>query len=185
MNNEIVPGFDSEADNSLNLRLQKIEGMERSLVIYASGYIDTYNSNSFRKRTEKAVQAGFVRLVIDMRRVNFASSAGVGTLVYLLKLVKPRNGDVVLQGIQPKVNEVLQLLGFSQFFPVTENLNESLAYLAEHCDLPCFQSCSSAPSAANSCGRHEGVSSAAWNAERSWWSPRPPRCRSAESEGAS
>jgi len=138
MNNEIVPGFDSESDNSLNLKLQKIEGMERGLVIYASGYIDTYNSNSFRKRAEKAVEAGFVRLVIDMSGVNFASSTGVGALIYLLKMVKPRNGDVVLMAIQPRVNEVLQLLGFSQFFPIKENLNESLAYLVGHSDLPVF-----------------------------------------------
>jgi anti-anti-sigma factor len=130
MNNEIVPGFANESDNSLNLRLQKIEGLEGGLVIYASGYIDTYNSSSFRKRTEKAVEAGFVRLIVDMSGVNFASSTGVGALVYLLKLVKSRNGDVVIQGIQPRVNEVLQLLGFSQFFPFKENLNESIACLA-------------------------------------------------------
>jgi anti-anti-sigma factor len=130
MNNDIVPGFDSESYNSLDLKLKKIEGMEGGLVIYATGYLDTYNSHSFQKRTLKVVEAGFVQLVIDMSGVNFASSTGIGALTFLLKLVKQRNGDVVLQRIQPRVYEVLKLMGFSQFFPVKENLNESLAHFA-------------------------------------------------------
>ena len=132
MNNDIVPGFDSDSDNTLLLRLQKIEGVEGVLVIFATGYIDTYNSNSFQKRAVKAIEAGFVQLVIDLSAVTFASSTGIGALTFLLKLVKQRNGNIVLQRIQPRVFEVLQLLGFSQFFPVKENLDDSLACFTGH-----------------------------------------------------
>ena len=130
MNNDIVPGFDGDSDNSLELRLQKIAGVEGGLVICATGHIDIYNSNSFQKRAAKAIEAGFIRLVIDLSSVTFASSTGIGALTFLLKLARQRKGDVVLQGIQPRVGDVLQLLGFSQFFPIKENLDESLAYYA-------------------------------------------------------
>jgi anti-sigma B factor antagonist len=132
MNNIIVPGFDDENDESLNLRLQRIMGIEGGLIIRATGNIDIYNVGSFRKRTEKAVEAGFVRLIMDMGGVPFASSAGIGAIVHLLRSVKPRNGEVVLLKIQPKVFGVLELLGFAQFFPLKETLDESLAYLGEH-----------------------------------------------------
>jgi anti-sigma B factor antagonist len=138
MNREIVPGFDSETENSIKLRLQGIDEVPGGLAIYATGYIDTYNSTSFLKRAEKAVAAGFARLILDLSSVSFISSTGVGALVSLLKLARQRNGDVILQSVQPRVYEVLQLLGFSQFFPIKENLEESLAYLAGHSNRETF-----------------------------------------------
>jgi hypothetical protein len=42
--------------------------------------------------------------------------------------VKPRGGDLVLLEIQPKVYEVFQLLGFSQFFNIKDNLDESVDF---------------------------------------------------------
>jgi len=138
MNNDIVPGFDSESDDSIKLKLQKIEGMERGLVIFASGYIDTYNSVSSQKRTEKVVKAGFVQLVLEMSAVSYISSTGVGALAYLLKQVKSQHGDVVLQALPPRVYEVLQLLGLAQFFLVKESFEESLAHFAGHSEPPAF-----------------------------------------------
>ncbi|MCX7038218.1 MAG: hypothetical protein NT005_03660 [Spirochaetes bacterium] len=41
MNDEIVAGFDEGKDDTVKLKLQKIEGIEGGLMIYATGYIDT------------------------------------------------------------------------------------------------------------------------------------------------
>ena len=49
-NNDIVPGFDDEKDDSLKIRLQKFDNVENCLALYLTGYIDTYNSNYFQKR---------------------------------------------------------------------------------------------------------------------------------------
>jgi hypothetical protein len=48
-----------------------------------------------------------------------------------LKAVKPRGGDLVLLEIQPKVYEVFQLLGFSQFFNIKDNLEEAVDYFVK------------------------------------------------------
>ena len=54
-NNDIIIGFDDEKDDSLKIRLQTFEHMKELLVLYLSGYIDTYNSNYFQKRVAKAI----------------------------------------------------------------------------------------------------------------------------------
>ena len=56
-NNAIVAGFDEEKDDSLQIRLQTIKEIEKGLILYLTGYIDTYNSNLFQKRVTKAVGA--------------------------------------------------------------------------------------------------------------------------------
>ena len=138
MNDEIVPGFDDEKNESIRMRLQKIEEMEGGLIVHAAGYIDIYNTESFRKRIEKAVEASFMRIVIEMSGVTYVSSTGIGAFVSLLRMVRPRNGDLVLNHVQPKVNEILRLLGFSQFFAFTEDLKESIAHFSERLESPVF-----------------------------------------------
>lgn len=127
-NNEIVSGFDDEKDESLKIRLQEADNIEGCMVLFLNGYIDTYNSTAFQKRVTKAIEGGFVRLIFQCSGLNYVSSTGIGSFTTFLKAVKARGGDLVLLEIQPKVYEVFQLLGFSQFFNIRENLEESFNF---------------------------------------------------------
>jgi anti-anti-sigma factor len=127
-NNEIVPGFDDEKDESLKIKLQKVDEVEGCLILYLNGYIDTYNSNYFQKRIQRAIEKGFVRLIFQCGGLNYVSSTGIGSFTAFLKGVKPRGGDLVLLEIQAKVYEVFQLLGFSQFFNIKDNLEDSVNF---------------------------------------------------------
>ena len=127
-NNHIVPGFDDEKDESLKIKIQKVDEVEGCLVLYLEGYIDTYNSNYFQKRIQKAIEKGFIRLIFQCGGLNYVSSTGIGSFTAFLKAVKPRGGDLVLLEIQPKVYEVFQLLGFSQFFNIKDSLDDSVGF---------------------------------------------------------
>ena len=127
-NNDIVAGFDDEKDDSLKIRLQKVDSIDGCLVLYLTGYIDTYNSNFFQKRVTRAVESGYTKLIFNCGGLNYVSSTGIGSFTAFLKAVKPRGGDLVLLEIQPKVYEVFQLLGFSQFFNIKDNLNEAVDF---------------------------------------------------------
>jgi anti-anti-sigma factor len=127
-NNEIVPGFDEEKDDSIKIRLERIDEAPRCLLLSLTGYIDTYNSNYFQKRIQKAIDGGFVRLIFQCASLNYVSSTGIGSFTTFLKAVKPQGGDIVLMDIQPKVFEVFQLLGFSQFFNIKDNLDDSILF---------------------------------------------------------
>jgi anti-anti-sigma factor len=127
-NSDIVPGFDDEKDDSLKIKLEKIDEAPRCLMMTLNGYIDTYNSNFFQKRVQKAIEGGFVRLIFQCNGLNYVSSTGIGSFTTFLKAVKPQGGDLVLLDIQPKVYEVFQLLGFSQFFNIRDNLDDSISF---------------------------------------------------------
>jgi anti-sigma B factor antagonist len=129
-NNEIVPGFDDEKDESLKIRLLKVDEAEGCLVMYLTGYIDTYNSNFFQKRVNRAIDSGFAKLIFHCGSLNYVSSTGIGSFTAFLKTVKPRGGDLVLLEIQPRVYEVFQLLGFSQFFNIKETLEDAKGFFS-------------------------------------------------------
>lgn len=127
-NNELIPGFDNEKDDSLTISLRKADSVNRGIFIYLSGYIDTYNSSFFQKQITKVIEAGYVNLIFSCASLNYVSSTGIGSFTVFLKVVKPKGGDVVLLEIQPKVYEVFQLLGFSQFFNIKNTADEAISY---------------------------------------------------------
>ena len=128
-NNALIPGFDTDKDDSLTISLRKAEGVARGMFIYLRGYIDTYNSSFFQKQIQKVMDAGFINLIFNCSSLNYVSSTGIGSFTVFLKVVKPKGGDVILLEIHPKVYEVFQLLGFSQFFNIKNTAEEAIAYL--------------------------------------------------------
>ncbi len=126
--NSIIPGFDDEKDDSLKISLEKNDSISKGIFIYLNGYIDTYNSTFFQKKITKIVEAGYINLIFNCSALNYVSSTGIGSFTVFLKLVKPKGGDVVLLEIQPKVYEVFQLLGFSQFFNIKANTEEAVNF---------------------------------------------------------
>ena len=131
-NNDIVAGFNDEReDDSLKIKLQKIDTVEGGLILFLTGYIDTYNSNSFQKRINRAIEAGYAKLIFHCAGLTYVSSTGIGSFTAFLKSVRPRGGDLVLLEIQPKVYEVFQLLGFSQFFNIKDSLDEAVEFFSK------------------------------------------------------
>jgi anti-anti-sigma factor len=128
-NDIIVPHFDDEKDEMLKIQLQRIEDVPGCLVLYLSGIIDGYNVNYFRKRVDKAIEAGFIRLIFDLSGLNYVDFL-LESLTAFLKAVKPQGGDLVLVEMPPKICGVLQLLGFFQFSTFKENLSEAVSFFA-------------------------------------------------------
>ena len=127
-NNSVIAGFDDEKDDSLKIRLQRVDGLDKCVVVFLNGYIDTYNSAFFQKRIAKIIDSGFIQIVFNCAALNYVSSTGIGSFTAFLKTVKPRGGDIVLLDIQPKVYEIFQLLGFSQFFNIKDALYDAVSF---------------------------------------------------------
>jgi anti-anti-sigma factor len=127
-NNDIIPQFDNETNESLTITLQNVPGVEGCLIVVLSGYIDTYNTNFFQKQVQRIIETGFTRLIFNCGGLHYVSSTGIGSFTTFLKTVKPLDGDVVLLNVQSKVYEVFQLLGFSQFFNIKDTLNSAISF---------------------------------------------------------
>ncbi len=129
IDNNLIKGFDEDKDDSLKFYLEKSEDIDKCIIVNLNGYVDTYNSNYFQKQIEKIINAGYIRIIFSCYNLNYVSSTGIGYFTDFLKSVKSSGGDVVLVNVQPKVLEVFQLLGFSQFFTFKENIKEATLFL--------------------------------------------------------
>jgi anti-sigma B factor antagonist len=113
----------------LELRFQKVSSVQECVVVSMKGYIDTYNAPQFQRQVDKAIQAGYCRLIFDFSGITYISSTGIGAFTDFLKAVRPRGGDLVMVGMIPRVFEVFQLLGFTSFFNIEKSLQEAVEML--------------------------------------------------------
>ena len=125
MSSKLIAGFDDQPVESLSIRAEELDGIEGGAVLYLKGYIDTYNSHSFQRRVSRAIERGYVRLVFHLGGVGYVSSTGIGAFVAFLKQLESHEGDIALVQVQPKVYEVFQILGFSQFFAFADSVEDA------------------------------------------------------------
>lgn len=129
-NNAILPGFDEFSIDGLSIQLQKIDN--KMLVLYMKGHIDTYNSSGFISKVNMAIGAGFKNLIFHFGDITFVSSTGIGAFTAFIKAVKPQGGDLAMLKIQPRIYAVFQILGFSKFFNILDDLDEAVNSLSEN-----------------------------------------------------
>lgn len=125
---DLVKGFFDERDDSIKIDLEKVGEV---LIVKLMGYIDTYNSSFFMKQMNKILESGFYKIVFDCSGVSYISSTGIGSFTAVLKVVKSHGGELAFFNMVPKVYEIFSLLGFSQFFRITETKEDAIAYVEE------------------------------------------------------
>jgi anti-sigma B factor antagonist len=85
-------------------------------------------AEAFRARMLAATPAVGGRLAVDLAKVEFLDSSGLGALVTVLKAVRP-GGDVVLFGLRPSVLEILRLTHLDSVFSCQPDEAGALAFL--------------------------------------------------------
>ena len=76
------------------------------------------------------IESGVGYLIFNCNGLTYISSTGIGAFTSFLKQLKQKKGDMVLFGLQGKVMEVFELLGFTKFFKIASDLDEALEMLS-------------------------------------------------------
>lgn len=98
------------------------------LIRVAETQILADRSDAFRARLMACLPSDAARVALDLTRVDFLDSSGLGALVSLLKAVRPE-GELVLFGARPSVREILRLTHLDSVFPCEADENAALSFL--------------------------------------------------------
>jgi anti-anti-sigma factor len=104
---------------------------EKDVTIFAlEGRVDSEGAMQLDETLHAAVEAGEVKIVLDMSEVQYMNSAALRTLADVIAKTREQDGDMKLAALQPKVRRVLQIVGFDRFSSVHETLESALADFA-------------------------------------------------------
>lgn len=83
-------------------------------------------ADELRSRIQAELPTTGAQLAVDLTKVDFMDSSGLGVLVSLLKAVRPA-GDMVLFGMRPSVAEILRLTHLDSVFTCEKEEAAALA----------------------------------------------------------
>ena len=92
-------------------------------------------ADEFRSSVQAELPETGAQLAIDLSKVDFMDSSGLGVLVSLLKSVRPA-GDLVLFGMRPSVAEILRLTHLDSVFTCEAEETAALAHFAAGSSAP-------------------------------------------------
>jgi anti-anti-sigma factor len=75
------------------------------------GILDTVSTRRFAQVLESRLQAGDTRILVDLSRTEFISSAGWGVFASALKELRAQGGDLKLFGMGRELKQIFEMLG--------------------------------------------------------------------------
>jgi anti-sigma B factor antagonist len=102
----------------LSLETREVAG---HTVVAVAGEIDVYTAPRLRDRITELVSDGQYHLVIDMEKVDFLDSTGLGVLVGGLKKVRTHDGSMELICSQDRLLKIFRITGLAKVFTIHDS----------------------------------------------------------------
>lgn len=94
-------------------------------IVDVEGEVDVFTAPKLREQIIGLVNSGQERIVVNLAKVGFMDSTGLGVLVGGLKRVKERDGTLALAGAHGTVLRVLNVTGLNTIFPLFDSVEKA------------------------------------------------------------
>ncbi len=95
-------------------------------VLRVEGYVDTTTANELEHELRALLEKKRFKLVIDLRDVDYISSAGWGIFISEIREIREHGGDLKLAGMVGDVHEVFELLEFQNILESFRSVDDAV-----------------------------------------------------------
>ncbi|HNH10019.1 MAG TPA: STAS domain-containing protein [Leptospiraceae bacterium] len=99
----------------------KLNSIGKIKIIEIHGKFDIENTEEFETLFQKQLDSSPTMLAIDMNKLDYIDSSGIGTLIKSLNAIKNKKGELVLVGLKPMILNVFKLAKLDMFFQIMNN----------------------------------------------------------------
>ena len=96
-------------------------------VVNIDGEIDIYTAPRLRELLIDLVGKGRYQLVVNLEKVGFLDSTGLGVLVGGLKRVRPHDGSLDLVCTQERILKIFKITGLTKVFGIYQTVDQAIA----------------------------------------------------------
>ena len=105
------------------------EQRDGCLVFYFTGQLDAYSEKQFMEYVADVLKANKLPAVLDLSKIDFLDSSGLGALVQLAKQCTDAKRSFLLVG-NTRVTQTVKLVRLEEFLHLVEDLPTALNQLA-------------------------------------------------------
>lgn len=96
-------------------------------VLDVNGEIDLYNAPEIKETINQLVSTGKYRVVINLEKVAYIDSSGIGALISSLSNLKKYQGGLKIVNVGGSVRKVFELTKLTSFFEIYDSESEAVA----------------------------------------------------------
>ncbi len=107
----------------------EIQTVEKSgaVIIEITGEIDLYNVPDLKESIQKLISDQKFKVIINLAKVTYIDSSGIGALIFGLSSLKKHNGGMRIVHVSGSVRKVFELTKLTTFFEIYDSEEEALA----------------------------------------------------------
>ncbi|GAB4341035.1 MAG: STAS domain-containing protein [Leptolyngbyaceae cyanobacterium] len=90
-----------------------------------TGLLDAFSEPTFRKVMTKCVEEGPKYLILDLSKIDFVDSSGLGALVQLAKKAQSVDGSIQIV-TNPRVTQTVKLVRLEQFLALQPSVEVAI-----------------------------------------------------------
>lgn len=116
-----------ETTNSLNLKVTPRRVDESTQALDLDGEVDVYTAPILRQEIMDQVDAGVRHLLVNLEKVDYLDSTGLGILIGGVKRLKESGGSLKLVGPTARITRIFEITGLNKIFDVYATEADALA----------------------------------------------------------
>jgi anti-sigma B factor antagonist len=113
------------AGGSVDLKVNDYPTEDGLTVIDVEGEIDVYTAPKLREKLIDLVNKGNFHLLVNMEKVEFLDSTGLGVLVGGLKRVRAHDGSLELVCTQERILKIFRITGLTKVFGIFDSVDDA------------------------------------------------------------
>lgn len=97
-----------------------------SKIVSLDGRLDLATGGDLKEEIKKLVDKGAKRVHLNLQKVEFINSSGLGALVSVIKQVRIKKGRLTLSNLAPYVREIFDITQLSHVFEIFDTEQEAV-----------------------------------------------------------
>jgi len=95
-------------------------------IIDVTGQLDAFTTPDVKAEFSKLTDARHFKLVLNLQKVDYVNSTGIGSIVAVAQQVRRRKGDLKIFGMTENIRKVFDLVGASKILEIFKTEQEAL-----------------------------------------------------------
>lgn len=108
-----------------------VNNFDYVVVLEVEGVVDAEHCAQLKKAIQKARTDGAQHFVLDLSKVGFIDSTGLGILISLMRQQRERDCELRLTGLQEEVRAIFEITRLFRVFDIAPSVREAVDALRQ------------------------------------------------------
>src|SRR6056297_284199 len=108
-----------------DLKFESQKSGNENIIVKISGDIDAYHSPKMKEEMEGYIKGDFKNIILDFQGVPYIDSAGLGTLVSILREVRNYQKELKIVALRKNIKRIFEMTRLDNIFNIYDTIEEA------------------------------------------------------------